>query len=190
MKILLTALFSIALLSFTVMVDKPTIDKSEAQKAYIFLNQVRANVTAYAKELELPANIKISTHALVWNDTLAKVAETKALDMATRNYFSHVDPDGVGMNFYINKAGYKLNEYQLKTKRQNSYESISAGYDTGEEVIKSLIIDTWDPVNLGHRKHLLGMEGWAGTTDIGIGFARGTDANKFPSYVSIIIAKH
>lgn len=189
MKILLTALFSIALLSFTVVVDKPTVDKDEAQKAYLFLNKVRANVSTYAKELQLPGGIKISTHALVWNDTLARVAETKALDMANRNYFSHVDPDGYGMNYYINKAGFKLDQYQLKTKRQNSYESISAGYDTGEEVIKSLIIDTYDP-NLGHRKHLLGMEGWAGTTDIGIGFVRGTDENKFSTYVSILIAKH
>lgn len=106
MKILLTALLSIALLSFTVVVDKPTVDKDEAQKAYLFLNKVRANVSTYAKELQLPGGIKISTHALVWNDTLARVAETKALDMANRNYFSHVDPDGYGMNHYINKAGF------------------------------------------------------------------------------------
>ncbi|UPT68143.1 MAG: CAP domain-containing protein [Sphingobacteriales bacterium JAD_PAG50586_3] len=190
MKTLITALFGIALLSFTTGIDKPMLDKEEAKKAYFFLNTVRANVTAYAKELQLPNDIKITTRALMWNDTLAKVAEAKALDMATRNYFAHVDPDGVGMNYYIDKAGYKLDKYQVKTKRQNSFESISAGYNTGEEVIKSLIIDTWDPVNLGHRKHLLGMEGWAGTTDIGIGFARGTVNNKFTTYVSILIAKH
>jgi hypothetical protein len=189
MKLVLVAALGLLVVAFKPLGDKPVVDKTEAKSAYLFLNKVRANVTAYAKELELPANIKISTQALVWNDTLAKVAETKALDMATRNYFAHVDAEGNGMNFYINKAGYKLKEYQLKTKRQNSYESISAGQEDGEAVIRDLIIDVWD-TNLGHRKHLLGMDGWASTTDIGIGFVRGTAKNEYTTYVSILIATH
>ncbi len=189
MKLVLVAALALLVVAFKPMADKPVVDKTEAQKAYLFLNKVRANIGPYIKELKLPADIKINSKPLAWNDTLARVAETKALDMATRNYFGHVDAEGNGMNFYINKAGYKLKEYQLKTKRQNSYESISAGQEDGEAVVRDLIIDVWD-TNLGHRKHLLGMDGWASTTDIGIGFVRGTDKNEYTTYVSILIATH
>src|SRR6187551_647226 len=105
-------LFLFALLLFLGSFQKDseaTIDKSEAQKAFILLNQIRANPANYYKELKFSKNIKIQKRQLKWNDTLAKIAEAKALDMANRNYFDHIDPEGFGMNYHINKGGYTLN---------------------------------------------------------------------------------
>ncbi len=60
---------------------------------------------------------------LKWNDTLANVAEAKALDIATRQYFGHVDPEGYGMNYFMDKAGYKLDARWLSSKDMNYFES-------------------------------------------------------------------
>jgi hypothetical protein len=38
---------------------------------------------------------------LVQNTRLVQVAETKALDMAARAYFSHTNPDGIGPNTLV-----------------------------------------------------------------------------------------
>jgi uncharacterized protein YkwD len=121
---------------------------------------------------------------------LAKVAETKAMDMAKRHYFNHVDPDGYGINYYINKAGYKLNADWLKDPKANFFESIGAGSNTGQEAIERLILDTNTP-SLGHRKHLLGLDEWnASLPDIGIGYVVSNGEAPFSSYICVIIAKH
>lgn len=186
-------LFLFTLLLFLGSFQKDTeaiIDKSEAQKAFILLNEIRANPANYYKELKFSKNIKIQKRQLKWNDTLAKIAEAKALDMANRNYFDHVDPEGFGMNHHINKGGYKLNPDWIKLKNKNSFESIMAEAKNGTDAIKTLIIDSGIP-SLGHRKHLLGMEEWYGSlVDIGIGFARKETGSTYTTYVSIIIAKH
>lgn len=166
------------------------IDKSEAQKAYVLLNEIRNNPIIYHKELRFPKNTKPSSVKLKWNDKLAKVAEAKVLDMATRNYFGHVDPDGYGINHFINKSGYPLNSTWLKEKKNNYFESLTVNSNGGEEAVKNLIIDATTP-SLGHRKHLLGLDDWnASLTDIGIGFARRQTGSKFKTYTCIIIAKH
>src|ERR1041385_5049076 len=86
-----------------------TIDKKEAQDAFVLLSDIRADPNKYYRELNYEQGIKTSSIKLKWNDTLAKVAEAKAYDMAKRNYMAHVDPDGFGINYFINKSGYKLN---------------------------------------------------------------------------------
>lgn len=167
----------------------PEIDKEEAQKAFSFLNQIRSNPAAFAGEMPFLAEIGPKP-LLKWNDTLAGVAESKALDMATRKYVAHVDPDGYGLNHYINEAGYKLNSNWLITKDLNFFESISAGAPSGEAAIRTLLIDK-DVPTLGHRKHLLGLDTWTSSLyDIGIGYARPVDNSPYKSYVCVIIAKH
>jgi uncharacterized protein YkwD len=136
MKALAVVVF-IALAGFA-MVDKPVVDKQEAKKAFELLNKIRANPDAYAGTFRFIKTAKISNTQLVWNDTLAKVAEAKALDMAAKNYFGHVDKEGKAMNYYINQAGYTLKPQLLKSARMNSYESIAAGMDTADEVITTL----------------------------------------------------
>lgn len=167
----------------------PGVDRQEAQKAFVLLNNVRANPAAFAAEMPFLAEIT-KKPLLVWNDTLAKVAEAKALDMATRLYVGHVDPDGYGLNQKINEAGYKLNPKWLASKELNYFESISAGAADGETAIRNLLIDKNVPT-LGHRKHLLGLDEWnASMADIGIGYARPVANSPYKSYVCVIIARH
>ena len=166
------------------------IDKDEAQKAFDLLVDIRNNPDKYYKELNYKKGLKPSSIQLKWNETLAKVAETKAADMARRNYFGHVDPDGYGINYFINKSGYKLVPEWIKERNLNYFESIAVNYPNGEDAVKMLIIDKNTP-SLGHRKHLLGLDNWnASLTDIGIGFCRRESGSKYKTYTCIIIAKH
>ena len=139
------------------------VDKEEAKKAFSSLNTIRQNPSAYSNELGVNLKNVKSRAVLKWNDTLAKVAEQKAFD--------------------------KLKEEWIKNKKENYFESIQAGAAEGSEAIKLLIIDSYDK-NLGHRKHLLGMDEWnAGLKDIGIGFVKCSDC-PYKTYISIVIAKH
>lgn len=166
------------------------LDKPEEKKAFELLNKIRENPGSYNKRFGVNLNSVKPKPDLKWNDTLTKAAEAKALDMATRHYFNHVNPDGYGMNYYINKAGYELDAYMLTDKKANFFESIDAGADSGTNAIKDLIIDKETP-GLGHRVHLLGMNDfYANLTDIGIGFARCSDGCTYSTYMSVIIAKH
>ena len=165
------------------------VDKVEAKKAFEYLNLIRENPGKHSEETGVKLGNVKSIFPLKWNDTLARVAEEKAMDMAKRNYFSHTTPDGNGINIMIYNAGYKLDDEWIKNKKENYFESIQAGAKDGIESIKLLIVDGYDK-NLGHRKHLLGMGEWnAGLKDVGIGFVR-SPQNKYKAYTSIIIAKH
>lgn len=167
----------------------PRLDKEEARKAFLLVNKVRSNPAAFTEEMPFLAEIGQKPQ-LKWNDTLARVAEEKALDMAGRHYIGHVDPDGYGLNYFINKAGYLLNSRWLASKELNYFESISAGAPDGETAIRNLLIDKNVPA-LGHRKHLLGLDAWtASLYDIGVGFARPDGNQPYLSYVCVIIAKH
>ncbi len=172
-------------------VKKARLDKAEAQHAFHYLNQIRTNPAKFQQKFPFLSKHKITKKAVIWNEQLAKVAETKALDMANRKYFAHVDPEGYGMNYHIHNGGYKLHKDWLKTKRSNNFESLAYGLKDGESTINTLLIDKGIP-GLGHRKHLLGIGDWnSSLTDIGIGFARiERDAGYQETYVCIIIAKH
>jgi uncharacterized protein YkwD len=190
----ITTLISISILLLIITsfncYERIEIYKEEAFKAYDLINDVRANPNNYFEEFKLAKHLKINNKQLVWNDTLARIAEGKAYDMAKRNYFDHVDPDGYGINYFINKAGYKLESDWLTSKSDNYFESICAGSDDGHDTIKTLIIDDGVP-SFGHRNHLLGIEDWNSTlVDIGIGFVRCESGCEYNTYVSVIIAKH
>jgi uncharacterized protein YkwD len=169
--------------------NNPFVVKEEAQQAYDYLNIIRNNPEKYYKALHLNGSLPITKTNLRWNDTLAKVAEAKAMDMARRNYFGHVNPDGYGINYFIQQSGYALNVAWTNNKKENYFESIAAGSTTGKEVIETLIKDEGD-TSYGHRNHLLGIGTWdASLKDIGVGFVK-CDVGKYRSYACIIIAKH
>lgn len=140
-------------------------DSAGARLAFEFLNQVRENPPQFANTIH-PALKKIpAKNKLHWNDTLARLAMEKALDMATRKYFDHVSPERQGMNFVLEKAGFKLIPAATSKKNLNFVESIHMTTEPGwrqgfitppEEAIKNLIIDK-GVEGLGHRKHLLGI---------------------------------
>lgn len=164
-----------------------TLDKQEAKKAFELINTIRRNPEHFYTAYRLNSKLAITRTSLKWNDTLARVAEAKALDMANRNYFSHVDPYGYGINHFIDKAGYTLNKIWLDKKANNYFESICYNAASGEDAVRIFLLDENTP-SFGHRDHLLGIGDWNGSLkDIGIGFAR-TDAGT--TYMSVVIAKH
>lgn len=178
------------ILSSFLYTERFVIDKTQAKQAFELINTIRLNPQKYYQSHQLNASLGITRTRLTWNDTLAKAAEIKAMDMAKRNYFGHVDPDGYGMNFRINRIGYTLNPEWVKNRADNNFESLMYNSENAEDLIKTLIIDDGDP-NYGHRNHLLGIGEWcASLKDIGIGIATYDSGIIHKSYACILIAKH
>jgi uncharacterized protein YkwD len=169
--------------------NKTQLLPNEAKKAFAYLNKIRANPTKYSQSIGVDLSYIAPSKKLKWNNLLAKVAQEKAIDMAQRNYFSHVTPECYGINYLLFKAGYYTKIELIKDSTANGFESISAGYSDGKESVKSLIIDE-DVPSLGHRNHLLGYGEWfASLNEIGIGYARNRQSH-YEYYVCIIIAKN
>lgn len=187
MKYLL--IFSLSLL-FSLSSAQVRVEKKQAKEAYHLLNEIRKNPERYKKKLGLFNLNKVTRKSLNWNKRLAEVAESRAKDMAKRNYFDHVNPDGIGPNYYMQQAGYDLNAKWLKNKRANNFESIAWNWPSATDAIKGLIIGKEAP-GYHHRKHLLGMDEWnASLYDIGIGFVTTGKKGHQKSYLCVIIAKH
>ncbi len=120
---------------------------------------------------------------LVCNAILAQVARARAQDMADRNYFGHVNPDGYGPNYLVVAAGYTLPDFYSQSLNSNNIESIAAGYASSE--------DTWDALlnSEHHRTHVLGLDSfYAEQTDIGIGYVS-VDNSEYVRYWVIITAR-
>ncbi|GGH11436.1 CAP domain-containing protein [Sphingobacterium alkalisoli] len=183
----------ICLFSFTALSAQKKniiVDKSQAKAAYELLNDIRMNPKKYAKELGISNISKVKRTKLIWNNTLAKVAEFRAYDMANHNYFDHTSPKGIGPNHYISEAGYSLNSDWLKKRSANNFESIAANHPSASEGIKAFIIGKNSP-GFMHRKHVLGMDEWnASLVDIGIGFVRVPSGSRYTTYLCVLIAKH
>lgn len=183
-------LYSLGFFAYTGFFHEPLdykLDQQEARELAAYLNEIRMRPSSYANELGGFMKKIDPKPTLRWNDTLAKVAEAKALDMVERDYIGHVDPDGKGINVLIHQAGYSLPNYMIEKPENNFFESLSFGRESAEEVVNSLIVDEGVPDH-GHRKHLLGLNDFYGrATDIGVGFVRTPD-KYYSSYVVIIIA--
>lgn len=152
----------------------PFIVKEEARRAYEYLNTVRLTPEQFYDSLHLDTGLSINKTALHWNDTLARVAEAKAVDMARRNYSGHIDPGGFGIDYYLELSGYA---------NASCFESLLVGAADGQEAVRALILDK-------DRGHLLGIgkRSWP-LVDVGVGFVK-CDVGKERTYTCIIIAKH
>lgn len=163
----------------------------EVESAFNYLNSVRQNPSNYASKITHHLSNVNAIGKLTWNENLGKAAQMKAEDMAKRGYFGHVDPDGYGMNYYINSFGYNLSSDWISDKSSNFFESIAAGYGSGKSTVEQLIEDGGaDNSSAGHRRHLLGIDDfYAGCYDIGIGMAYNPNST-YKYYWSFLIAKH
>lgn len=189
---LLRWFLSLILISFCIFfpqnqcVAQPMME--EAKAAFEYLNRIRENPPQFSKETGADLGKIGPRPALLWNDTLAWVAREKAMDMAKRNYFGHVNPEGKGINIMIHEAGYTLPQEWIKEKKLNYFESLNAGTQTGVGAINDLILDAYDK-GKGHRKHLLGTnEFYGGLTHIGIGHVK-AEGSKYVYYTVVIVAK-
>jgi uncharacterized protein YkwD len=114
---------------------------------------------------------------------LAQVAREKATDMANRDYFSHVTPEGIGPNYLVQQAGYVLPGYYGDDLQINYIESLAAGRSTAGA--------TWNQwmTSETHRNHLLGLsEFYAKQVEYGIGYAFNPNSH-YQHYWTVIIAE-
>jgi uncharacterized protein YkwD len=191
MKInILFSAISILFLAFSSQNDKGYLDEQEARLMFDYLQDLRQKkVDRFDPLLKY---VDKGSLLLNWNDTLAKVAQARAMDMAVHNYFDHIDRKGYGVNYYIAEAGYELESEWTEKKDYNFFESLEAGKENYKEIISDLIIDQGVP-NKGHRKHLLGLDEWnKKNVDVGIAVYRVGSNEKatYSTYTVIIIARH
>lgn len=101
---------------------------------------------------------------ITFDPVLLAVARARAKDMATRNYFSHTNPDGYGPNYLLKKAGYKLPDWWKNEKAANYIESISGGRATAQDTYTGWMNSP------GHKKHVLGeIDFYSSQTVVAIG---------------------
>ena len=104
---------------------------------------------------------------MICSKILSRVAYEKALDMGTRNYFGHTNPDGFGPNFLVEQAGYDLPSWYSQGATANNIESIAAGYTTPAAAWAG-----WKVSPTGHPDHVLGLNSfWRDQIYYGIGYA-------------------
>lgn len=164
------------------------LDKQQEQKALVLLNKVRKDPNAYSARFGASLRGIAPRPELQWNDSLAVVAERKAWSMASRGYFGHVDPEGNGINYYINKS-YPLADDQLTDKKLSNLEAIQGGAPSGEGAVKDIVIN-FDKEDATGRQLVLGEGDFNGSlTDVGIGYVHATTSNKYETYTVIILAK-
>ena len=86
--------------------------------------------------------------------------------MATRGYFAHVTPEGVGTNTLVERAGYVLPARYDHSLAGNNIESAAEGYASAAAAWRHWMGSP------RHRAHLLGLEPWSrAQTEFGIGYA-------------------
>jgi hypothetical protein len=164
------------------------VDKVQAQKAFVLLNKVRSDPNSYSERYGVSLRGISARQGLVWNDSLAAVAERRAMSMAFKGYFGPVDPDGYGINYYVNKS-YPLSDDLIKNKKQSELEAIEGGAPSGEVAIKNIVTDKAHSGDT-YRKLILGEGDFnSSLTEVGIGYVHGTGSTKYMSYTCIIVAK-
>jgi uncharacterized YkwD family protein len=102
-------------------------------------------------ELVNQERAKVGLNPVVPMDDLTKVAQVKAEDMATNNYFSHTSPT-YGSPFDMMK--------QFGINYSHAGENIAMGYSTPEKVMEGWMNSE------GHKKNILNPN----FTEIGVGF--------------------
>jgi uncharacterized protein YkwD len=120
---------------------------------------------------------------LTWNPILARVARERAWDMALRGYFSHVNPDGLGANTLVERAGYRLPAAYDHRPAGNNIESAAEGYASAGTAWRHWMASPH------HRTHLLGLNAeFQEQTEFGIGYAL-RPGSRFGSYWVVLIAQ-
>ncbi len=165
------------------------IDKEQEQKALVLLNKIRHDPNSYTERFGFSLRGIAPRPELQLDDSLTSVAERWAFNMASRGFFSTDNPDGYGINYYVNKADYALTPDLVKHKKESNLGAIEGGAASGEMAIKNIIIDK-DKLGEDGRKLLLGEGDFNSTlTDVGIGYVHGTGSTKYRSYTCVIIAR-
>lgn len=112
--------------------------------------------------------------------TLQAFAESRARDMATRGYLSHISPEHRGPNRMLREAGYPLPDI-YRDGLANNVESIVGGIESPDAVWEALLASP------AHRAHLLGEgAGFDEQNELGVAYARNIYAPHVDYWVIVI----
>lgn len=118
---------------------------------------------------------------LIENSYLSFVAHMRAIDMCSRNYFAHVDPDGLWPNFHVRNTGYVLPDWYKDDS--NQVESLAKGFTRVQDLLnedgsikESGVLDAWER-SPSHHDHVTGSGHWASHTIFGVGILEGENCN-------------
>jgi uncharacterized protein YkwD len=87
--------------------------------------------------------------SLTCDPLLEQVAQEHARDMAERGYFDHINPDGLGPNELVRRAGYRLPSWWGADLQANYIESIGGAYSTADAAFQGWMSSMF------HRNHVL-----------------------------------
>ncbi len=117
---------------------------------------------------------------MVLDPIIEGVARARARDMGVRNYFSHVNPDGVAANYLLRQAGYELPAWWGNDPTANYVESIASGSPSASVTWTALMNSP------PHKAHLLAQNSFfASETHYGVGYYY--DPNSTYQYYWVII---
>lgn len=117
-----------------------------------------ASTTSPQSLLEQTNKKREAAHAddLKLNDVLEYAAQLKAQDMAKRDYWSHITPDGKQPWYFIDKAGYEYSQ---------AAENLAYGFNSSSNTIDGWMNST------EHRESMLNSD----YSDVGFGIANSPD---------------
>lgn len=119
---------------------------------------------------------------MVYDSYLHLVARAKALDMAKRDYFGHVDPDGIGANHRLEMTGYGLPDfYNQERSATGNVEALAAGdRHTPRSAFRAWMNSP------GHKTHVLATDPFfADQTRFGVGYAKSVRSTYTHYYVFV-----
>jgi uncharacterized protein YkwD len=155
----------------------PVKDISEIPKKIQEFNPLNEQPLIDKKELERQVHLLVNQYRtqnglgeLVWDDKLSSIAKNHSHDMATRNYFDHVSPEGLDPTGRGSLQGYTCEKrvgnliYQGIAEnifQNNLYDSVwyaggiptSYEWNTLNDIAKSTV-DGWMN-SAGHRQNIL-----------------------------------
>lgn len=145
-----------------------------ALAALLFLSSLASGLAVDNSTL-LPQEQAIATYminnpdqgrpTMIFDPVIESVARAMAKDMAVRNYFGDVNPDGVAANSLLRQAGYQLPASWSTAPTTNNVSSIAAGYSTPAAAWGAWMNSP------PHKTHLLAQNSfYAAETHYGVGY--------------------
>lgn len=123
------------------------------------------NLIAYSLFVLMRDDPNQGRKQVICSDTLTSIAQARASDMATRQYFGHIDPDGVTPNEWAARLGCVLPSFY--PAKGNTIESIGLNYFSAQDAWNAFLSSP------GHRTHVLGLDpAFAQEELVGIGYVQ------------------
>lgn len=141
-------------------------------------NRARKDPSAEGRRFGVDLSAYAARPPLSANAFLASAAASHAVDMATRRFYGHQNPDGIGPNGRILSTPYDLNALYGTDPVPNHTENIAAGTNallTPKEIHRTLIVDQGiNPPK--HRNLILGISTWSRAREMGVAYRGGNIA--------------